>query len=146
MIALTLLLTAALVACQSGAPLRYDRTIATDRRIPLQDGGPHTGQANAGRAVVAYSYVRQPASSPEVSLTVSGQILSAKSGIVQINIYLLALDPNGKVLFREVLYASGYRRTSNIPVSRAFDKTLTLPPGTVALAFDAYTRDSPGRR
>lgn len=144
--AMMLLLTTALWACQSGGPPRYDQIIAPARQIQLQDGGPHSGQADARRATVAYEYTRQPSSSPEVSLTVSGQILAAKSGIVQINIYLLALDPNGKVLFREVLYASGYRRTSNIRRPWAFDKTLTLPPETVALAFDANTRASPGRR
>jgi hypothetical protein len=144
--AMALLLATALWACQSGGQPRSERTIAPDRRIQLQDGGPHAGQANAGRATVAYSYVRQPASSPEAPLTVSGQILSAPSGIVQINIYLLALDADGKILFRKVLYASGYRRANNIRLAWTFDKSFELPPGTVALAFDTYTRASPGRR
>lgn len=146
LLALAFMLAAALAACRSDGPLRAERIIVPERRIPLQEGGPHAGQANAGRATVAYQYVRHPSDESAVNLTVAGKILQVQRKSIQVNIYLLALDQGGRVVSRDVLFASGFKRSSNIRISWTFDKTLDLPPETTGIAFDAYTRASRGRR
>ena len=142
-----LLLVALLGACQSDGRPVFDKTIAPDRRIPLLDGGPHTGKADTGDAVVAYEYTRQPSSAAEVALHVKGEVLSVRRGNLMVNIYMMALEGDGNVLLRRLLYASGFKRGSTyIRPSWSFDKSLTLPPETSALAIDSETRASRGNK
>ena len=143
---LALLMLVALIACQSNGPTMFEQTIPPNRWIPLTDGGPHEGQANASSAVVAYAYTRLPSSKPDVSLEVKGRIVSVESNIDQVNIYLLALDGQGKTISRTVVYASGYRRSVYFRQSWGFEKFVSLPPETATMAFHAYTRRSRGRR
>ena len=140
------LILVVLIACQSNGPTMFEQTIPPKRWIPLADGGPHKGQADASSAVVAYSYTRLPSSKPDVSLEVKGRIVSVESNIDQVNIYLLALDSLGKAISRTVVYASGYRRSVYFRQSWGFEKFVNLPPETATMAFHAYTRRSRGRK
>ena len=146
-ITLLLLLVALLVACQSDGRPVFNKTMAPDRRIPLLDGGPHSGKADTGDAVVAYEYTRQPSSAAEVALHVKGEVLSVRRGSLMVNIYMMALEGDGNVLLRRLLYASGFKRGSTyIRPSWSFDKSLTLPPETSALAIDSEARASRGNK
>lgn len=140
------LITAFLGACQSSGPTLFDQTIPPDRWIRLADGGPHTGKADARNAVVAYTYTQQPSSKPHLNLAVSGQILSVRRNSIQVNVYLLALDGQGKAISRNIVYASGYGRSTYFRQTWTFDKYVTLPPETATIAFDALTKTSRGRR
>jgi hypothetical protein len=56
------------------------------------------------------------------------------------------VDDTGRVIGRKVLFASGYRNLGNFKRSPAFDTTLPLPPGTVAIAFSSYVQADSGHR
>ncbi len=145
--ALFCLVIVLLAACQSDGRLVFDKTMPPDKRIPLLDGGPHAGRADAGSAIVAYAYTRQPSPTQEVVVNVKGHILDVRFSATMVNIYLLALENDGKVLLRRLLYTSGYRpNTVYFRRTWSFDKTVTLPPETAALAIDSETRRSRGRR
>ncbi len=146
-VALALLTAVLFWACSSDGRPVFDKTMPPDKRIPLIDGGPHAGKADTGTTVVAYAYTRQPSSSPEVVVHVKGQVIDVRISTNMVNIYLLALESDGNVLLRKVLYASGYRSSSvYFRPTWSFDKTITLPPETQALAIDSDTRASRGRR
>ena len=145
--ALVLLAAVFLWACSSDGRPVFDKTMPPDQRIPLLDGGPHAGRADTGSTVVAYEYTRQPSSTSEVVVHVKGQILDVRISSFSVNIYLLALEGDGNVILRKVLYASGFKsRSVYFRRSSSFDKTITLPPETQALAIDSETRVSRGRK
>ena len=78
---------------------------------------------------------------------VSGHIQDVRISSNSVNIDLLALEGDGNVILRKVLYASGFKSSSvYFRPSWSFDKTLTLPPETQALAIDSETQRSRGRR
>ena len=147
-IAITLFLTAILfTACQSDGRPVFNKTMPPERRIPLLDGGPHAGTADTGELVVDYAYTRQPSSSNEVTLHVQGSIVGMRRGSLIANVYLMALESDGKVILRRVLYSTGFKvRSSYFRPTWTFNKTVTLPPETSALAIDSYTRLDRGRR
>ena len=146
-IALALLTAVWLWACSSDGRPVFDKTMPPDQRIPLLDGGPHAGRADTGSTVVAYEYTRQPSPTSEVVVHVKGHIVDVRISTLSVNIYLLALEGDGNVILRKVLYASGFKsRSVYFRPTWSFDKTLTLPPETQALAIDSETRVSRGRR
>lgn len=88
---------------------------------------------------------RSALSGPPPALALKGKVLSAPGETVTLNIYLLALDRQGSVPDRKVLYASGNDNFYAIG-NWAFDTSVDLPPETMAIAFDVYTRQSRGGR
>ena len=144
--ALLLLAALFLTACQSDGRTMFDQTIPPQRWIPLGDGGPHAGKADAGSAIVAFEYEQLSSSKPDVNLALKGRIISVERNTDQVNIYVLALDGQGKAISRHVVYASGYRRSTYFRQSWSFEKHVTLPPGTANMAFHAYTKTSRGRK
>ncbi len=147
LIVFALLAANLLWACQSDGRPVFDKVMPPEKRIPLLDGGPHTGTADTGTTVVAYAYTRQSSSTPEVVVHFKGHVTDVRISAMMVNIYLLALESDGNVLLRRLLYTSGYH-TSSVYFRRSwsFDKTVTLPPETAALAIDSATRSSRGRR
>ena len=145
-ILLTLLVVVVLAACRRNGPTLFDQTIPPHRWIELMDGGPHTGKANAGSAVLHYTYKRLPSSKPDINLSIEGQILSVQGDVEQVNIYVLGLDGQGKAISRTVIFASGYKRSVYFRQSWGFQKYVTLPPETAAMAFHTYTKRSRGRK
>lgn len=139
----SIVMTAGLWGCQTGG--LPDQPVAPDRQITLMDGGPHIGKADAAGAAVEYQYTRQSAPPAEVVLALEGRILSAPAESSMVNIYLLAVDRQGKVLAKDILYTSGYnnRYASRNPT---FEKSVNLPPETMAFAFDSYIQQRNGDR
>jgi hypothetical protein len=109
------------------------------------DGGPHAGQADTGRVVVAYQYTKLPSGGPAGDLEVEGRVVSVPNDTNTVNIYLLSLDAGGAVIARDVLYASGFGNSYAVG-NWAFQTAVNIPPGTAAIAFDAYTRRSRGQK
>ena len=147
LIAFALLAANLLWACQSDGRPVFDKVMPPEKRIPLLDGGPHTGTADTGTTVVNYAYTRQPSSTQEVVVHVKGNIVDVRISAMMVNIYLLALESDGNVLLRRMLYTSGFKsNTVYFRPTWSFDKTVSLPPETAALAIDSATRSSRGRR
>ncbi len=132
-------------ACQSSGLSGKEQTVNPERRIPIADGGPHDGRTEAGSTKIVYQYTRLRSSTPEGNLAIKGKVVSAPAETVTLNVYLLALDPNGHVLDKQVMYASGHNNFYAVG-NWVFDASLEIPPGTAAMAFDAYTQQSRGRR
>ena len=119
-------------------------TIAPERRITLQPGGPHQGEADTGGVLVGYAYQLDPAS--DNTIHVRGGVRKMTFRGDSLNIYLNFLDDTGRVVDKKVLFASGNRRNVYFRRSSTFDTTLPLPPETTAIAFSAYVKPSSGRR
>ena len=142
----SIVMAAVILSCQtSGSSGRRPAIIPPDRQIALMDGGPNTGRTHISGAAVEYQYTLNAAAPPDASLSIQGRTIIAPGELSQVNIYLLVLDGQGKVLGKEVLYTSGYnnRYASNTPV---FKKSCNLSPGTMAIAFDSYIRIRRGDR
>ena len=137
-------LAVGLGACQTAGTVFSAAPIAPENRIPLQPKGSHQGEADTGEIVVAYAYQLGPESNQEIH--VKGGVRSTKFRGDAVNIYLNFLDNAGNVLDKEILYASGYRRDVYVRRPSTFDATLSLPPGTAAIAFSSYVKPSAGRR
>lgn len=138
------MLAAGLAACQSSGGLLSAGPVAPEKRIILQPGGPHQGEADTGDIIVAYTYQQTPDPAREINL--KGGLRQAKYRGDSLNIYVNFLDNTGRVLQKKVLFASGYKRDNLSPRPAVFDTTLPLPPGTVAIAFSSYVKTSAGRR
>ena len=143
-LATAIVLAVGLGACQTAGTLFSSPPIAPENRITLQPDGPHQGEADTGEIVVAYTFRLGPESSREID--VKGGVRSVKFRGDAVNVYLNFLDNAGNVLDREILYASGYRRDVYFRRPSTFDTTLSLPPGTAAIAFSSYVKPSAGRR
>lgn len=134
------MLAAGLAACQSSGGLLSTGPVAPEKRIILQPGGPHQGEANTGELVVGYAYQLGPAS--ENTILVKGGVRRMTSRGDSLNIYLNFLDSAGGVIDKKILFASGDRRNVYFRRSSTFDTTLPLPPETAAIAFSAYVKPS----
>jgi len=134
------LLTTVLSACQSiGTSL-----IAPDKRIALQPGGPHQGEADTGDLVVAYTYRLLPDQQGQIQI--SGGIRSSRTRGDMTNVYLNFVNDTGQVLDRKILYSSGFKKDVYTRRPSTFDTTLTLPPDTVAIAFSSYVQAGSGHK
>jgi hypothetical protein len=140
---LTIGVIATLYACQTSGFSSMEKIIPPDKRIVLEEGGPHTGKMDTGDVVIAYEYTWQTDQQPQRLLKIKGSILSAPAQSSTVNIYLLALDGQGREFARDVLFASGFNRGGG---GGAFDDAINIPPKTIAIAFDSYVRQSRGER
>ncbi|MGD9250792.1 MAG: hypothetical protein PVG19_06190 [Desulfobacterales bacterium] len=140
---LTILTGAALCACQTGGYSSLDELIPPDQRIVLKEGGPHAGKSDIGEVVIAYEYTWQPDQQPQRVLKIKGSLLKVPVNTDTVNIYLLALDGQGREVARDVLFASGFNRGGG---GGGFDDTIKIPPETMSIAFDSYIRQSRGER
>lgn len=143
-LAIIAVLMAGLCACHSTGLTRPTEPMAPEKRIALQPSGPHSGEADTGDLVVAYTY--ELAAEPTRELHVKGGIRNVRFKGDAVNVYLNFLDYTGSVVEKKILYASGYKRSTYIRRPSTFDTTLPLPPGTVAIAFSSYVKASAGRR
>jgi hypothetical protein len=140
---LVILIGVVLCACQTGGYTSLGELIPPNERIVLKQGGPHAGKSDIGDVVIAYEYTWQPDQQPQTLLKIKGRILSAPAQSDTVNIYLLALDGQGREFARDVLFASGFNRGGG---GGSFDDTIKIPPETMFIAFDSYIRRSRGER
>ena len=136
-------LAVGLSACQSsGKPPRVP-PIAPEKRIVLQEGGPHQGQYDTGELTVDYLYLLKPDLTGEI--LINGQIHSVRFETRKANAYVNFLDDNGTVLQRRILVATR-KRSTIIPSTNQFDNTMPLPPGTTGMMFSSRLQVDRGRR
>ena len=121
-------------------------TIPQERRVSLTETENNQGNFSYGALTVKYSY----------SL-VGGNLISAGSNMIlagkisyrdrfdSLDVRILFLDAAGTVLRQEFVYSSGYR-TRDKSSNRAFQKTFTVPAGSVAMSFNYSAQDQTGHR
>ena len=122
-----------LATCQS-----LQTTVAAQERIPLLQGGPHTGSWQSIDVSLEYQYVAQEGT---FKLNIGGE---AKRKYDQLSVWIKFFDAQGKVLETKSVFNSGFR----MQLSRgkdAIEKTFEIPTGSTQFAFQSMLKDRLGR-
>ena len=117
-------------------------TIAPERLIPLVKDTPQQGFWESNDVALEYQYVEQNGA---IQLSVTGQ---AKRGYDQLVVWVNLVDAQGKILETKNIFNSGYRseRSYGKPEKGTIEKTLEIPPGTAAIAFESMLKTRRSRR
>jgi hypothetical protein len=139
-----ILISVILLGCQSTSLAPMGRTVPQNKWIFLSQSGDQSGTWRSEDLLLNYKYDRY-----ENQLSISGIIRFAgrimnNYGIVQyFHLDAIPVDAQGKVLDMIGLTTAGDLNTVyDNPID--FDKILTLPPGTAAMAFSYRGRVSGG--
>jgi hypothetical protein len=121
------------VAFQSGCVGPGQMTVPPEKRIPLSKDAPQEGSWESFDVALKYQIVEQ---SGVIQLSVTG---SAKRRYDQLLIWVKLVDAEGKVLETKNIYNSGFRSSySKGKWHRGMiEKTLEIPPGANAIAFQS---------
>ncbi len=113
-------------------------TVAAQDRIPLLQGGPHTGSWESNDVSLEYQYVAQEGT---FKLNIGGE---AKRKYDQLSVWIKFFDAQGKVLETKSVFNSGFRRE----LSRgkdAIEETLEIPTNSTQFTFQSMLKDRLGR-
>jgi hypothetical protein len=113
-------------------------TVAAQDRIPLVEGGPHTGSWESNDVSLEYQYVAQEGT---FKLNIGGE---AKRKYDQLTVWIKFFDAQGKVLETKTVFNSGFR----MQLSRgkdAIEKTFEIPTGSTQFAFQSMLKERLGR-
>jgi hypothetical protein len=115
--------------------------VAPERRIPLFESTPNAGSWESSDVALEYQYVKQ---TDVIQLSVTGK---AKRGYDQLNVWVLFVDAEGKVLEKQSIYNSGFRSgTSRTkPHKGTIEKTFEMPLETTHIAFQSLLQPRRGR-
>ena len=137
-----LLIVSLLVSCQTMGFFGGESTVPAEKRITLEPGGPHAGTTDTADLTVAYEYrLVDP-----MTLQLSGRISGLQWRADSVSVSVMFTDAAGLVIKRQLLFATGYRRSTYEPRTWSFDHKLQLPPGTAAMAFSSLVQESSGHR
>ena len=121
--------------------------IPPEKRIPLEEGGPHSGTWSAFDCILDYQYqLTRQEPSLAGKLALKGSVRNRGRSLDSLSIWVDLLDAGGKILEQNNVYASGYRIESS---DRSFQLRLDTPPGAVAMSFGSLAEEqtgSPGGR
>ena len=134
-----------LVAC-AGRLTTYDGSwVAEDKRIILQDGGPHEGNWQTRDVAIEYAYQQKPQNLQISGVVKLGRYLT--NGYRTLDFLILdvfTLDADGIVLSSELMLNYGYRRDLDFAGEISIVNQLALPPDAAAIAFGYRGRVSEG--
>jgi hypothetical protein len=117
-------------------------TVAPEKRIPLSKDAPQEGSWESNDVALDYRSVEQTGA---IQLSVTGK---AKRKYDQLVIWVNLVDGEGKVLETKSIFNSGFRAESSRgkPHKGTIEKTLEIPPGTTAIAFQSLLKPRSSRR
>jgi hypothetical protein len=129
------------VVFQSGCVSPGQMAVAPANRIPLFGSSPHEGSWESSDVVLEYQYVKQTGI---IQLDVTGK---AKRGYDQLNVWVLFVDAEGKVLERQTIYNSGFRSgtSKQRPHKGKIERTFEMPLETTHIAFQSSWQPRLGR-
>lgn len=115
--------------------------VAPANRIPLFENTPYEGSWESSDVALEYQYVKQ---TDVIQLSVTGK---AKRGYDQLNVWVLFIDAEGKVLEKKSIYNSGFRSgtSGKRPQKGTIEKTFEMPLETTHLAFQSSLEARLGR-
>lgn len=122
-----------LVGCQG-----LQTTVAARDRIPLLQGGPHTGSWESNDVSLEYQYVAQEGA---FKLSIGGE---AQRKYDQLSVWINFLDAQGKILETKSVFNSGFRRELS-KGKGAIEETFAIPVGSTQFAFQSMLKDRLGR-
>ena len=130
------------VAFQSSCVSPSQMTVAPERRIPLVKDTPQEGSWESIDVALKYQYVEQTG---VIQLSVSGK---AKRKYDQLVVWVELVDAEGKILETKSIYNSGFRSglSRGKPHKGTIEKTLEIPSGTDAIAFQSSLKSRKNRR
>jgi len=110
-----LLLLFFFIACQG-----VQKTVTPENRIPLLDGGPHSGNWESSTMLLDYEYYKQ---SGEIKLSVRIKI-TTRARHEGYNVWVQFADDQGKILEEKSIWSR--------------ENTLKIPPQSVYLSFRTH--------
>ena len=115
--------------------------VAPERRIPLFESTPYEGTWESSDVALEYQYVKQ---TDVIQLSVTGE---AKRGYDELNVWVLFVDADGKVLEKGIIYNSGFRSgtSKQRPHKGSIEKTFKMPLATSYIAFQSSSKQRLGR-
>ena len=120
------------------------QVIPPEKRIPLEEGGPHSDIWSSFDCVMNYQYqMTRPEPASPGKLTLKGSVQGKNRSLDSLSISVNFLDAGGKVLQRKSVYTSGYRVENP---DRSFQLSLDTPPGAVAISFGSKAQARTGSR
>ena len=133
----SILLAAFQYSCVSSGQME----VAPERRIPLFESTPHEGSWESNDVALEYQYVKQ---ADIIQLSVTGK---AKRGYDQLNVWVVFVDAEGKVLKKESIYNSGFRSGSSKhrPHKGRIEVNFEMPLETTHIAFQSSWQPRLGR-
>ncbi len=133
------MLSILLVAFQYSCVGFGQMTVAPEKRIPLIKGTPYEGSWESMDVTLEYQYVQQTG---VIQLSVT---VKAKRGYDQLNVGVLFVDAEGKVLETKSIYNSGFRSGTKLQKG-AIEKTFEMPLETTHIAFQSSLQPRSNRR
>ena len=136
-----IILSIIFVVFQSSCVSPGQMAVAPERRIPLFEKTPHEGSWESSDVTLQYQYVKQTG---VIQLSVTGK---AKRGYDQLNVWVLFVDADGKVLEKGNIYNSGFRSgtSKKRPHKGRIEKTFEMPLETTHIAFQSSWQPRLGR-
>ena len=130
------------LAFQSGCVGPGQMTVPPEKRIPLSKDSPQEGSWESFDVALKYQFVEQ---SGVIQLSVTGK---AKRGYDQLVLWVTLVEADGKVLETKSIYNSGFRSSYSKGKSHkgTIEKTLEIPPGATAIAFQSMLTPRRPRR
>jgi hypothetical protein len=113
-------------------------TAAAKSLIALQQGGPHAGSWGSSDVSLEYQYVVQQSS---FKINIGGK---AKRGYDQLSVWIKFIDAQGKVLEKETVFNSGFRKKLFRDSDR-IEKTFEIPTNSTQFAFQSMLMERQGR-
>jgi hypothetical protein len=135
------ILSILIVAFQSGCVGSGQKAVAPERRIPLFESTPYEGSWESSDVALEYQYVKQAG---VIQLSVTGK---AKRGYDQLNVWVVFVDADGKVLEKQSIYNSGFRSgtSKKRPQKGTIEKIFEMPLQTTHIAFQSSWQPRLGR-
>ena len=128
-------------ALQYGCAGPGQMAVAPERRIPLFESTPHEGSWESNDVALEYQYVKQ---TNVIQLSITGK---AKRGFDQLDVWVLFVDADGKVLEKGTIYNSGFRSgtSKHRPHKGKIERTFDMPLETTHIAFQSSWQPRLGR-
>ena len=133
----SILLAAFQYSCVSSGQM----AVAPANRIPLFESTPYEGSWESSDVALEYQYIKQ---ADVIQLSVTGK---AKRGYDQLNVWVVFVDADGKVLEKKSIYNSGFRSgtSKQRPQKGTIEKTFEMPLKTTHIAFQSSSQPRLGR-
>lgn len=109
--------------------------VSVENRLLFADESSKQGMFSYGDMVVSYSYQANGS-----LLTISGKVDYQRS-FDSLDVYLLLLDANGRVMQKKLVYASGFRTSTDHVHGVSFQESLVLPSATAGISFDSFAQE-----
>ena len=139
------LLIILLVACAGRLTTYEGLWVAEDKRISLQDGGPHKGNWQTRDVAIEFDYQQKP-QNLQISgvIKLGGYLTAGFRTLDYLILDIYTLDADGIILNSDVMLNYGYRRNLDFVGEIIFNNQLAVLPDTAAIAFGYRGRVSEG--